>query len=122
MEIAFFFAGITSTASDQSISMGTASGSFATALAMSTSVSASTRAQSVLPFLGESLETIVIFFSLVSARAPCRDDPAERPAERAGDRDFPALDISEDLVSDFAMTIRQADEGVGVAIGRANVG
>src|ERR1700730_8551409 len=98
MEIAFFFGGITRTASDQSRSIGTASGSFATALAMSSSVSASTRAQSVLPFLGESLETILIFFSLITARAPCRDEPAERAAEFAGDRDFPALEISEDLV------------------------
>src|ERR1700687_549416 len=114
MEIAFFLGGMTRTASDQSRSIGTASGSFATALAMSSSVSASTRAQSVLPFLGESLETIVIFFSLVSARAPCRDAAAERPAERAAARHFPPLDISEDLVSAFAMPIRSADEGVAV--------
>src|SRR6266404_6719554 len=114
MEIAFFLAGITRTASDQSMSIGTASGSFATALAMSSSVRASTRAQSVLPFLGESLETIVIFLPLISPRAPGGDDPAERPAERAGDRDFPALDIPEDLIPDFAMTIRSADEGVAI--------
>src|SRR5450432_4821238 len=114
MEIAFFRAGITRTASDQSISMGTASGSFATALAMSSSVSASTRAQSVLPFLGASLETIVIFSSFVSPRAPCRDDPAERVAERAGDRDFPSFDVPKDLIPDFAMTIRSADESVAV--------
>src|SRR6202165_6023669 len=114
MEIAFFLAGITRTAFDQSISIGTASGSFATALAMSSSVRASTRAQSVLPFLGESLETIVIFLSFVSPRPPCRDDPAERAAERAGDRDFPPLDVPEDLIPDFAMTIRSADEGVAV--------
>src|SRR3981081_4050378 len=112
MEIAFFFAGMTRTASDQSISVGIASGLFVAALAMSSSVNASTAAQSVLPFLGESLETIVIFSSFVAARAPCRDDPAERAAERAGDRDFPPLEISEDLVSDFAMTIRSADESV----------
>src|SRR6185437_5412739 len=114
MEIAFFFGGITRTASDQSMSIGTASGSLATALAMSSSVKASTRAQSVLPFLGESLETIVVFFSFISARAACRNDPAERAAERAGDRDFPLLDVPEDLMPDFAMTIRSADEGVAV--------
>src|SRR5712671_4629441 len=114
MEIAFFLAGITRTASDQSISIGTASGSFATAFAMSSSVSASTRAQSVLPFLGESLETIVIFSSFVASRAPRRDEPAEGPADRAGDRDFPLLDIPEDLIPDFAMTIRSADESVAV--------
>src|SRR6266404_369343 len=114
MEIAVFLGGMTRTASDQSMSIGTASGSFATALAMSSSVSASTRAQSVLPFLGESLETIVIFSSLVAPRAPCRDDPAERPAERAGDRDFPPFDVPKDLIPDFAMTIRSADESVAV--------
>src|SRR6202165_1528666 len=114
MEIAFFLAGMTRTASDQSISIGTASGSFATALAISSSVRASTRAQSVLPFLGKSLETIVIFFSLVASRTPCRDDPAERAAERAGDRDFPPFDVPKDLIPDFAMTIRSADEGVAV--------
>ena len=105
--------GITRTASDQSISMGAASGSPATALAMSSSVRASTRAQSVLPFLGESLETIVIFSSLVASRAPGRDDPAERAPDRAGDCDFPLFDVTEDLIPDFAMTIRSADKGVG---------
>src|SRR5260370_6002564 len=114
MEIAFFLAGMTSTASDQSISIGTASGSFATALAMSSSVRASKRAQSVLPFLGESLETIVVFFSLVASRAPRRDDPADRAAERAGDRDFPPFDVPKDLIPDFVMTIRSADESVAV--------
>src|SRR6202040_2045416 len=108
MEIAFFLAGMTRTASDQSISIGTASGSLATALAMSSSVSASKRAQSVLPFLGESLETIVIFLSLVSACAPRRDEPADWAADRACDRDFPLLDVTEDLIPDFAMTIRSA--------------
>src|SRR6476660_1898123 len=114
MEIAVFLGGTTRTASDQSMSIGTASGSFATALAMSSSVRASTRTQSVLPFLGKSLETVVIFFSLIASRAPCRDDPAVRTAERACDRDFPPLDVPEDLVPDFAMTIRSADEGVAV--------
>src|SRR3954462_13868274 len=92
IEIACFFGGMTKTASDQSISRGTASGSFATAWVISSSVSASTAAQSVLPFVGEYRETIVIFSSLVSARRPCRDDPEERAAERAGDRDLPPLD------------------------------
>ena len=114
MEIAFFRAGITRTASDQSISMGTASESLATALAMSSSVSASTRAQSVLPFLGVSLETVVIFFSLVAPRPPGRDDPAERAPDRTGDRDFPPFNVPKDLIPDFAMTIRSADECVAV--------
>src|ERR1700726_2000050 len=110
MEIAFFLAGMTRTASDQSISMGTASGS----LAMSSSVSASKRAQSVVPFLGESLETIVIFLSLVAPCAPRRDEPADCATDRACDRDFPLLDVTEDLIPDFAMTIRSADESVAV--------
>src|SRR3954452_2423155 len=114
MEIACFFGGTTRTASDQSISSGTASGSFATAWVISSSVSASTAAQSVLPFVGEYRETIVIFSSFVATRGPCRDDPEERAAERASDRDFPPLEISEDLVPDFAMTIRSADECVAV--------
>jgi hypothetical protein len=46
-----------------------------------------------------------------------RDDPAERAAERASDRDFPTLDVTEDLVPDFAMSIRSADEGVVVENG-----
>src|ERR1017187_3531160 len=100
MEIAFFFEGMTSTASSQLKSRGTASGSFRTAASICSSVSASTAAQSVFPRLVESLETIVIFLSFVSARAPCRDDPAERAAERAGDRDFLPLDIPEDLIPD----------------------
>src|SRR5580704_9414316 len=101
---------MTSTASDQSILIGTASGSLATAAVISSSVRASTRAQSVLPLLGESLETIVIFSSLVAPRPPDRDDPADRAPERTGDRDFFALEIPEDLIPDFAMTIRSADE------------
>jgi hypothetical protein len=67
-----------------------------------------------LPFLGESIETIVIFFSLVASRAPCRDDPAERATDRTGDRDFPPFDEPKDLIPDFAMTIRSADESVAV--------
>ena len=47
-------------------------------------------------------------------RAAVAADESERAAERANDRDFPALDISEDLVPDFAMTIRPTDEGVAV--------
>src|SRR6202521_2541925 len=105
---------MTRTASDQSISIGAASGSLATALAMSSSVSASTRAQSVLPFLGESLETIIIFLSFVAACAPRRDEPAECATDRAGDRDFPPLDIPEDLIPEFIMTIGSAHEGVAV--------
>src|SRR3954447_2230374 len=114
MEIACFFGGTTRTASDQSISRGTASGSLATARVISSSVSASTAAQSVFPFPGEYRETIVIFSSFIASRGPGRDEPAERAAERTGDRDFPPLKISEDLVPDFAMTIRSADESVAV--------
>src|ERR1700704_4033104 len=75
MEIAFFLAGITRTASDQSISIGTASGSFATALAMSSSVSASRRAQSVLPFRRSPHFRVTIFSFFIFPRAARRDDP-----------------------------------------------
>jgi hypothetical protein len=34
--------------------------------------------------------------------------------ERAGDRDFAALDIPKDLIPDFAMAVRSTDEGVAV--------
>src|ERR1700682_514235 len=114
MEMSFFLGGMTRTASDQSISMGTSSGSFATPLAISSSVSASTRAQSVLPFVGESLETIVVLFSFVAPRPPRRDEPADCAADRAGGRDFPPFDIPKDLIPDFVMTIRSADECVVV--------
>jgi hypothetical protein len=45
---------------------------------------------------------------------PRRDDPALLAAERARDRDFPAVDESEDLIPDFAIAIRSADERVAV--------
>ncbi|MDC7786152.1 hypothetical protein PQJ75_03680 [Rhodoplanes sp. TEM] len=55
--------------------------------------------------------------SLVPAGASGRDDPAEVAAERAGDRDLPAVDPSEDLVSGFAMTVRSPYEDLSVEDG-----
>src|SRR5450432_1040911 len=81
---------------------------------ISSSVRASSAAQSVLPRLGAYLETTIIFSSFVPACSPCRDEPAERAAERARDRDFAAFEISEDLVPDFAMSIRSTDVGIAV--------
>jgi hypothetical protein len=52
--------------------------------------------------------------SFIPSRAACRDDPADFTAERAGDRDFPTIDVPEDLIPDFAMTIGSTDEGVAV--------
>src|SRR4051812_20385996 len=76
MEMAFFFAGITSTASDQSISSNSAqSGSPAIALVISSSVSASTRAQSVLPFRRSPHFRVTIFSFFMLPRPTCRDDP-----------------------------------------------
>src|SRR5258708_28243118 len=69
MEISFFRAGMTRTASDQSISMGAASGSFSTALAISSSVSLSTRAQSVLPFRRSPHFRVTIFSFFIFPRA-----------------------------------------------------
>ena len=68
-KIAFFFGGITRTASDQSRSIGAASGSLATALAISSSVSASTRAQSVLPFRRSPHFRVTIFSFFIFPRA-----------------------------------------------------
>src|SRR5258708_17764343 len=87
MEIAFFLAGMTSTASDQSISMGAASGSFATALAMSSSVSASTRAQSVLPFRRSPHFRVTIFSFFIFPRAARRDNPDDVCSSRKNYRD-----------------------------------
>src|SRR5258708_21631683 len=83
MEIAFFRAGMTRAASDQSISMGAASGSFATALAISSSVSLSTRAQSVLPLRRSPhfRVTILSFFILVALLANMIPITLEVPAE-----------------------------------------
>ncbi|MDB5655575.1 MAG: hypothetical protein JWQ94_3188 [Tardiphaga sp.] len=36
--------------------------------------------------------------------------------DRAGNRNFPPLDVTEDLIPDFAMTVRSTDEGVTVKI------
>src|ERR1700732_380536 len=77
MEIAFFLVGITKTASDQSISMGAASGSLATALAMSSSLSLSTRAQSVLPFRRSPHFRVTIFSFFIVPRAAGRDNPGD---------------------------------------------
>src|SRR3954451_9790437 len=112
MEMAFFLAGMTRTPSDQSMSRGTASGSLRTASSICSSVSASSAAQSVLPRIGSYLETIVIFSSLIFSRAARRDDVAECAADRARDDDFSPFEIAEDLVPDFAMTIRSPDENV----------
>src|SRR6195256_4891373 len=84
MEIAFFLAGITRTASDQSISIGTASGSFATALAMSSSVSASKRAQSVLPFRRSPHFRVTIFSFFIFPCAARRDNPDDVCPPRKG--------------------------------------
>jgi hypothetical protein len=56
------------------------------------------------------LELVVIFSSFAPAGASRRDEPANLAANRAGKRDFPSVDMSEDLVPDFAMTIRTTDE------------
>ena len=50
-------------------------------------------------------------------RATSRDDPAlfsVFAAECADDRDFATFEDAEDLVSDFAMTIRSTDQGRAV--------
>src|ERR1700757_4981675 len=73
MEIAFFFAGMTRTASDQSISIGAASESLATAFAISSSVSASTRAQSVLPLRRSPHFRVMICSFFILPRASRRD-------------------------------------------------
>src|SRR5689334_9919795 len=106
MEIACFLGGITRTASPQSRSLNSSqSGSLAMAASISSSVRASSAVQSVLPRLGASRETIVIFSALRSVGAPGRDDPAERIAAREDNRDLAPFEIAEDLVPDFAMTI-----------------
>src|SRR5882724_870648 len=91
MEIAFFLTGITKAASDQSISIGAASGSSATALAMSSSVSASTRAQSVLPFRRSPHFRVTIFSFFIFPRAPRRDDPDDIRPPREHDSNQPVF-------------------------------
>src|SRR5665647_2102101 len=90
MEIAFFFGGMTRTASDQSRSLNSCqSGSLAIDASISSSVSASTRFQSVLPFRrGASRETIVIFFSFISPRTSRRYDPTYITSKCANDDQF----------------------------------
>ena len=39
-----------------------------------------------------------------------RDEPADFAADRAGNRNFPLIDIPKDLIPDFAMSIRSTDE------------
>src|SRR5258707_15454307 len=84
MEIAFFFAGITRTESDQSTSLNSAqSGSFAIDVSISSSVSLSTRAQSVLPLRRSPhfRVTILSFFILVALLANMIPITLEVPAE-----------------------------------------
>src|SRR5258707_15230491 len=108
MEIAFFFGGMTRTASDQSKS-SLQSGSSLIEASISASVSASRAAQSVLPRRGSSREIRVIFSSFSAIGPPRRDEPADFTADRAGNRDFPPFEVSENLISDFTMAIRSTD-------------
>src|SRR5689334_11268936 len=74
MEIAFFFVGTTRTASDQSISLNSCqSGSLAIAASISSSVIASTRAQSVFPFRRSPHFRVTIRSFFIFPRATCGD-------------------------------------------------
>src|SRR6266705_7010470 len=90
--MAFFFAGITSTASDQSISLNSAqSGSLAIALVISSSVRASTRAQSVLPFRRSPHFRVTIFSFFMFPRSARRDDPDNVCSPCEDDSDQPVF-------------------------------
>src|SRR5207302_8921167 len=110
MEIAFLPGGTKRTASDQSKSSGTASGSLRIAASISSSVKAATAAQSVFPRRGSSRDTTVIFSSFVFAGTPRRNNAAPVFADRAGDCDFLAMDIPEYLIPDLTLAIWSADE------------
>src|SRR5438128_2449955 len=109
--MAFFFGGVTSTASDQSSS----SNSFHTgSLPIPASISASARLlnflQSVFPRLGSSRETTVIFFSFITSCSPRRNQPAILTAEGANDDCLIAIQETENHETDLASTVRSADE------------
>lgn len=60
---------------------------------------------------------VVKSFSFVSSGAARRDDPADRAADRAGDRDLAAFEKAEDLIPGFAMAIRSPNERVVIENG-----
>src|ERR1700730_12855770 len=76
MEIAFFLAGMTKTASDQSISLNSSqSGSFAIEASTSSSVIASRRAQSVLPLRRSPHRRVTIRSFFIRSWTARRNDP-----------------------------------------------
>src|SRR5436190_7163643 len=105
--MAFFFGGMTSTASDQSSS----SNSFHTgSLAIPASISASVRLlnffQSVFPRLGSSRETTVIFFSFITPRSPRRNQATVSVAEGTDDDRLIVVNEPKHHVTDFVPAIR----------------
>ena len=73
---------------------------------ISSSVSASRRFQSVLPFRrGASRETIVIFFSFISPRTPRSYDPAHIVPKRADDHHLSAVEKPAHDVARFSTSI-----------------
>jgi hypothetical protein len=105
---------MTRTASDQSTSSGTASGSLRTASAISLSVKASTAAQSVFPCRRSCRKALVELSPFFARRAASRDEPADFAADRECGEDFPIVDVAENFVPDFAMTIRSTDDVVTI--------
>src|SRR6516162_1394702 len=96
MEIAIFFGGTTSTASDQSISANPAhSGSLVIPASICASVSLSTFFQSVFPRLRSPRDTTVIFFSFITLGSASGNESTHCPADRANDNDFSAFERSQ---------------------------
>src|SRR5450759_892628 len=110
MEIAFFFGGMTRTASDQCQS-SLQSGSLRIDALISASVSLRSLSKSVLPFRrGASRETIVIFLSFIAPRTPRRYDPTHVTSKRTNDDDFYVVEKAEYHVAHFAFSIRAPNE------------
>jgi len=103
---AFLRGGVMMTAFDQSRLIGAASGSAAAALAISSSLSASTFVQSVFPagrVQSSSAEYRVIFSSFPVRCGSCRDEPAPPFSLGEDDNEFPAGRLSNRDPAVFAV-------------------
>src|SRR6516165_2226006 len=111
MEIAFFFGGITNTASDQSISRNSCqSGSLAIAASTSSSVRASTRAQSVLPLRWSPHFRVTVLPFFIFPRAPRRDDSDNICSPREDDGDELAIQGTQGDPALLVVAVRLANK------------
>src|SRR6266513_221050 len=111
MEIAFFFEGITRTASDQSISLNSAqSGSFATEASTSSSVMASKRAQSVFPLRRSPHRRVMIRSFFILSRTARRNNPDQLASVSKNHRHDSIIRFSDRNPSLLVVTVGSPDD------------